>query len=200
MCQRSRSFHPPYGVVRGIRVAECTRCVDIEKQRIAFAARIRQAAHDRESSLEADARCYSNSERLRPYDNDSSQSINTAGAEKMQKRKLGNSNLEISAIGLGCMGMSYHRGPAPDRNAMIALIRKAMLVEEVDAFGSEPFERFFGNLADTLRSAVHTRGLSVLKVRPELRGKSRSRRKAWARFTSSARWSCSAPRLSQCGS
>jgi aryl-alcohol dehydrogenase-like predicted oxidoreductase len=44
----------------------------------------------------------------------------------MQKRKLGNSNLEVSAIGLGCMGMSYHRGPAPDRNAMIELIRKAV--------------------------------------------------------------------------
>ncbi len=44
----------------------------------------------------------------------------------MQKRKLGNDNLEVSAIGLGCMGMSYHRGPAPDRNAMIALIRKAV--------------------------------------------------------------------------
>src|SRR6201995_199383 len=44
----------------------------------------------------------------------------------MQKRKLGNSNLEVSAIGLGCMGMSYHRGPAPDRNVMIALIRKAV--------------------------------------------------------------------------
>ena len=43
----------------------------------------------------------------------------------MQKRKLGNSDLEVSAIGLGCMGMSYHRGPA-DRNAMIALIRKAV--------------------------------------------------------------------------
>jgi aryl-alcohol dehydrogenase-like predicted oxidoreductase len=48
------------------------------------------------------------------------------GVQKMQKRKLGNSNLEVSAIGLGCMGMSYHRGPAPDRNAMIALIRKAV--------------------------------------------------------------------------
>ena len=44
----------------------------------------------------------------------------------MQKRKLGNSDLEVSAIGLGCMGMSYHRGPAPDRNAMITLIRKAV--------------------------------------------------------------------------
>src|SRR5258708_6755924 len=44
----------------------------------------------------------------------------------MQKRKLGNSNLEISAIGLGCMGMIYHGGPAAVRNAMIALIRKAV--------------------------------------------------------------------------
>src|SRR6266403_2112421 len=47
-------------------------------------------------------------------------------SSKMQKRKLGNSDLEVSAIGLGCMGMSYHRGPAPNRNAMIALIRKAV--------------------------------------------------------------------------
>jgi len=44
---------------------------------------------------------------------------------KMQKRKLGKSSLEVSALGLGCIGMSYHRGPAPDRNTIIALIRKA---------------------------------------------------------------------------
>jgi aryl-alcohol dehydrogenase-like predicted oxidoreductase len=44
----------------------------------------------------------------------------------MQKRKLGNSDLEMSAVELGCMGMSYHRGPAPDRNALIALIRQAV--------------------------------------------------------------------------
>ena len=44
----------------------------------------------------------------------------------MQKRKLGNSNLEVSAIGLGCMGMSYGYGPAHDKQAMIALIRSAV--------------------------------------------------------------------------
>jgi aryl-alcohol dehydrogenase-like predicted oxidoreductase len=45
---------------------------------------------------------------------------------KIQQRKLGNSGLEVSAIGLGCMGMSYHRGPAPARAAMIALLRQAV--------------------------------------------------------------------------
>ena len=44
----------------------------------------------------------------------------------MQKRKLGNSNLEVSAIGLGCMGMSFGYGPAADKKEMIALIRKAI--------------------------------------------------------------------------
>jgi aryl-alcohol dehydrogenase-like predicted oxidoreductase len=45
---------------------------------------------------------------------------------RLQKRKLGNSNLEVSAIGLGCMGMSFGYGPAADKNEMIALIRKAV--------------------------------------------------------------------------
>jgi aryl-alcohol dehydrogenase-like predicted oxidoreductase len=44
----------------------------------------------------------------------------------MHKRKLGNSNLEVSAIGLGCMGMSYGHGPAADKKEMIALIQKAV--------------------------------------------------------------------------
>jgi aryl-alcohol dehydrogenase-like predicted oxidoreductase len=43
----------------------------------------------------------------------------------MQKRKLGK-NLQVSAIGLGCMGMSFGYGPAADRKEMIALIRKAV--------------------------------------------------------------------------
>jgi hypothetical protein len=45
-----------------------------------------------------------------------------------------------------------------------------VLIEEVDAFGFEPFERFFGNLADTLPPAVQTGWLSVLELGPELRG------------------------------
>jgi aryl-alcohol dehydrogenase-like predicted oxidoreductase len=44
----------------------------------------------------------------------------------MQKRKLGKSNLEVSAIGLGCMGMSFGYGPAKDKNEMISLLRKAV--------------------------------------------------------------------------
>jgi aryl-alcohol dehydrogenase-like predicted oxidoreductase len=44
----------------------------------------------------------------------------------MQKRKLGNSNLEVSALGLGCMGMTIAYGPAGDKQEMIALIRKAV--------------------------------------------------------------------------
>jgi aryl-alcohol dehydrogenase-like predicted oxidoreductase len=44
----------------------------------------------------------------------------------MQKRKLGKSNLEVSAVGLGCMGMSSGYGPAGEKSAMIAVIRAAV--------------------------------------------------------------------------
>lgn len=44
----------------------------------------------------------------------------------MQKRKLGNSGLEVSAIGLGCMGMSFGYGPAQDEQEMISVIRSAV--------------------------------------------------------------------------
>ena len=44
----------------------------------------------------------------------------------MQKRKLGKSGLEVSALGLGCMGMSFGYGPAEDKQEMIALIRAAV--------------------------------------------------------------------------
>ncbi|MEH7545243.1 hypothetical protein [Neobacillus vireti] len=44
----------------------------------------------------------------------------------MQKRKLGKSGLEVSAIGLGCIGMSHGFGPASDTKEMISLINKAI--------------------------------------------------------------------------
>ncbi len=44
----------------------------------------------------------------------------------MQKRRLGKSNLEVSAIGLGCMGMSWSYGPVADKQEMILLIRSAV--------------------------------------------------------------------------
>ena len=43
----------------------------------------------------------------------------------MRKRKLGKSNLEVSALGLGCMGMSFSYGPPKDKPEMAALLRAA---------------------------------------------------------------------------
>lgn len=44
----------------------------------------------------------------------------------MQKRKLGNSNLEASALGLGCMGLSFGYGPATNKQEAVSLIREAV--------------------------------------------------------------------------
>ena len=43
----------------------------------------------------------------------------------MEKRELGRSGLKVSAVGLGCMGLSYGYGPATDRSSAVALIRAA---------------------------------------------------------------------------
>src|SRR5258708_8006807 len=77
----------------------------------------------------------------------------------MQKRKLGNSNLEVSAIGLGCMGMSYHRGPAPDRSAMITLIRKTVelgvtLFDTAEVYGPFINEELVGEALFPFRKQV----------------------------------------------
>ena len=59
----------------------------------------------------------------------------------MQKRKLGNSGLEVSAIGYGAMGISFGYGPAMERSAAIALIRGAVelgvtLFDTAEAYGA----------------------------------------------------------------
>jgi aryl-alcohol dehydrogenase-like predicted oxidoreductase len=58
----------------------------------------------------------------------------------MQTRKLGNSDLEVSALGLGCMGLSFGYGPAVDKREGISLIRSAVdrgvtLFDTAEAYG-----------------------------------------------------------------
>ncbi len=77
----------------------------------------------------------------------------------MQTRKLGKSGLEVSAIGLGCMGMSYHRGPAPDRDAMIALIGAAVqrgvtFFDTAEVYGPYTNEELVGEALAPFRKNV----------------------------------------------
>ena len=77
----------------------------------------------------------------------------------MQKRRLGNSNLEVSAIGLGCMGMSYGYGPPADKQEMISLIRTAVergvtLFDTAEAYGPFTNEELVGEALNPFRGQV----------------------------------------------
>jgi aryl-alcohol dehydrogenase-like predicted oxidoreductase len=77
----------------------------------------------------------------------------------MQKRKLGNNNLEVSALGLGCMGMSYGYGPAADSQEMISLIRTAVergitFFDTAEAYGPFTNEELVGEALAPLRGQV----------------------------------------------
>jgi aryl-alcohol dehydrogenase-like predicted oxidoreductase len=77
----------------------------------------------------------------------------------MQKRKLGKSNLEVSAIGLGCMGMSFAYGPAGDKQEMIALIRRAVehgvtFFDTAEAYGPFTNEELVGEALAPFREQV----------------------------------------------
>src|SRR6266699_4346435 len=81
------------------------------------------------------------------------------GREAMQKRSLGRRHLEVSALGLGCMGMSFGYGPAADRLAMIALIRKAVergvtLFDTAEAYGPFTNEALVGEAIAPFRERV----------------------------------------------
>jgi aryl-alcohol dehydrogenase-like predicted oxidoreductase len=84
----------------------------------------------------------------------------------MKKRKLGNSGLEVSAVGLGCMGMSYHRGPVPDSHAMITLIRKAV---EVSAVQSE-YSLMWRQPEEEVLPALEKLGIGFVPYSPLGRG------------------------------
>ena len=77
----------------------------------------------------------------------------------MQKRKLGKSSLEVSALGLGCMGMSYGYGPAGDKQAMISLIRSAVergvtFFDTAEAYGPFTNEALVGEALAPFRGHV----------------------------------------------
>ena len=77
----------------------------------------------------------------------------------MQRRKLGKSGLEVSALGLGCMGMSYGYGPAADKREMISLIRTAVeggitFFDTAEAYGPYTNEELVGEALAPLRDHV----------------------------------------------
>jgi aryl-alcohol dehydrogenase-like predicted oxidoreductase len=77
----------------------------------------------------------------------------------MQKRKLGKSNLEVSAIGLGCMGMSFGYGPAMDKKDGIALIRAAVergvtFFDTAEVYGPFTNEELVGEALEPFRKQV----------------------------------------------
>ena len=77
----------------------------------------------------------------------------------MQKRTLGNSGLEVSAIGLGCMGMSFGLGPAADEREMISLIRSAVdlgvtFFDTAEAYGPFKNEELVGRALSPIRERV----------------------------------------------
>jgi len=77
----------------------------------------------------------------------------------MEKRKLGKSDLEVSALGLGCMGMSFGYGPAADKREMITLIRTAVergvtLFDTAEAYGPFTNEELVGEALGPFRNQV----------------------------------------------
>jgi len=77
----------------------------------------------------------------------------------MQKRTLGSSNLEVSALGLGCMGMSANYGPPADKQAMIALIRTAVergvtLFDTAEVYGPFVNEELVGEALEPFKGQV----------------------------------------------
>ncbi len=97
----------------------------------------------------------------------------------MQKRKLGNSNLEVSAIGLGCMGMSFGYGTIADKKEMITLIHKAIesgvtFFDTAEVYGPYINEELVGEALAPYRGKVviatkfgfDTTGATALDSRP----------------------------------
>lgn len=90
----------------------------------------------------------------------------------MKKRKLGKSNLAVSAIGLGCMGMSYGYGPAGDKQEMISLIRSAVergitFFDTAEAYGPFTNEELVGEALAPVREQVVVATKFGFKIDPK---------------------------------
>jgi aryl-alcohol dehydrogenase-like predicted oxidoreductase len=77
----------------------------------------------------------------------------------MQKRKLGRSNLEVSPLGLGCMGMSFSYGPPKDKQEMISLVRSAVdrgvtFFDTAEVYGPFTNEELVGEALSPVRDRV----------------------------------------------
>jgi aryl-alcohol dehydrogenase-like predicted oxidoreductase len=87
------------------------------------------------------------------------QSIGASKEKTMQTRKLGKSNLEISAIGLGCMGMSFSYGPPKDKQEMTSLLRKSVQLgvtffDTAEVYGPYSNEELVGEALAPVRKQV----------------------------------------------
>jgi aryl-alcohol dehydrogenase-like predicted oxidoreductase len=90
----------------------------------------------------------------------------------MQKRKLGKSNLEVSAIGFGCMGMSFSYGPPKDKPEMIALTRAAVdrgvtFFDTAEVYGPFTNEDLVGEALAPVRDKVVIATKFGFKIDPE---------------------------------
>src|SRR5215208_5939032 len=90
----------------------------------------------------------------------------------MQKRKLGNSGLEVSALGLGCMGMSSGYGPAGDKQEMISLLRTAVergitFFDTAEVYGPFKNEELVGEALAPFRDQVVIATKFGFKIGPE---------------------------------
>jgi aryl-alcohol dehydrogenase-like predicted oxidoreductase len=90
----------------------------------------------------------------------------------MQKRKLGKSNLEVSALGLGCMGMSFSYGPPKDKQEMIALIREAVergvtFFDTAEVYGPYTNEELVGEALAPFRGKVVIATKFAYELKPD---------------------------------
>ena len=90
----------------------------------------------------------------------------------MQKRKLGKSGLEVSAIGLGCMGMSFGYGPPKEKNEMISLIRAAFergvtFFDTAEMYGPFTNEKLVGEALAPFREQVVIATKFGFKISPK---------------------------------